>query len=77
METAREIASKSPLAVWGSKEMITYARDHTTEDGLKHVATWQAGMFQEKDIRAGLQAQLTKEQPVYDDLLPDKDLFGG
>ena len=28
-ETAREIASKSPLAVNGSKVMMNYARDHT------------------------------------------------
>lgn len=42
---AREIAEKSPLAVWGSKEMLNYARDHSIEDGLNYIATWQAGMF--------------------------------
>ena len=35
LEIAREIAAKSPLAIWGSKEMITYARDHTVADGLE------------------------------------------
>jgi enoyl-CoA hydratase len=42
---AREIAEKSPLAVWGSKEMLNYTRDHSIEDGLNYIATWQAGMF--------------------------------
>lgn len=75
METAREIADKSPLAIWGSKEMITYGRDHSTADSLKHIATWQAGMFQEKDLREGLSAQVEKREPEFDDLLADKDLF--
>ncbi len=75
METAREIAAKSPLAIWGSKEMITYARDHTTADSLKHVATWQAGMFQQEDVCEGLNAQIEKRSAEFDDLLADKDLF--
>ena len=45
MDLAREIASKSPLAVHGSKVMINYARDHSIADGLDYIATWQAGMF--------------------------------
>lgn len=75
MENAREIAAKSPLAIWGSKEMITYARDHSTADSLKYVATWQAGMFQEKDVREGLNAQMEKRATEYEDLLADRDLF--
>ena len=38
MATAREIASKAPLAVAGSKMMINYARDHTIADGLDRIA---------------------------------------
>jgi enoyl-CoA hydratase len=74
METAHEIAAKSPLAIWGSKEMITYARDHSTADCLKHVALWQAGMLQEKDVAEGLNAQVVKRPAEFDDLLADKDL---
>jgi enoyl-CoA hydratase len=71
-ETAAEIAARSPLAVWGSKEMINYARDHSIADGLRHIATWQAGMFQEPDLKEGLTAQAEKRAPRYDDLLPSK-----
>ena len=75
METAAEIAARSPLAVWGSKEMINYARDHTIADGLRHIATWQAGMFHEPDLKEGLAAQAEKRRPRYDDLLPARDVI--
>ena len=38
MAIASEIASKSPLAVHGTKEAINYSRDHTVEDSLRHIA---------------------------------------
>ena len=34
---ASQIAEKSPVAVAGTKENLIYARDHSVEDGLKHV----------------------------------------
>jgi enoyl-CoA hydratase len=68
--TAVEIATKSPLAVWGSKEMINYARDHTVADGLDHIATWQAGMFQPTDMLEAFTARAEKRDPVLDDLPP-------
>jgi enoyl-CoA hydratase len=68
--TAREIASKSPLAIWGSKEMINYARDHSVADGLDHIATWQAGMFQPTDMLEAFTARAEKRDPLFDDLPP-------
>jgi enoyl-CoA hydratase len=50
LEIARRIATKSPLAIWGTKEMLNFTRDHTVEDGLRYVAAWQAGMFQGSDM---------------------------
>ena len=40
---AGRIASKSPLAVYGSKQSIVYARDHSVADSLNQIATWQTG----------------------------------
>ena len=37
METAKEIASKPPLAVYGCKHIITYGRDHSTQDALDYI----------------------------------------
>ena len=70
MGVAREIASKSPLAIWGTKEMLNYARDHSVADGLNHIATWQTGMFQTADTMEAIRARQEKRDPAYDDLAP-------
>ena len=69
METAREIASKSPLAVAGSKVMINYARDHTIKDGLDYIATWQTGMFAPSHMAEAFAARSQKREGVFPDLL--------
>jgi enoyl-CoA hydratase len=70
MATAREIASKAPLAVTGSKVMINYARDHTIADGLDYIATWQAGMFAPPQMAEVFRANAVKEAGNFPDLLP-------
>jgi enoyl-CoA hydratase len=66
---AKEIATKSPLAVYGSKVMINYARDHSIADGLDYIATWQAGMFSANvDMAESFRAKQEKREPVYEDL---------
>jgi enoyl-CoA hydratase len=69
MEVAAEIAARSPLAVWGSKEMLNYSRDHSVADGLNFIATWQTGMFQDTDMTEAFVARTEKRDAVYDDLL--------
>jgi enoyl-CoA hydratase len=73
LERAALIASKSPLAIWGSKEMINYARDHSVADGLNYIATWQTGMFQPADMMETFAAKNEGRDPVFDDLLPSPD----
>ncbi len=68
-EIAAEIASKSPLAIHGTKEMINYTRDHSVADSLKYMAAWQTGMFQPGDMLEAFQAQAEKRDPDFDDLL--------
>ena len=69
--TAREIASKSPLAIWGTKVAMNFARDHPVDAGLDQIATWQAGMFQPGDMVESFSAKAEKRDPVYPDLLPE------
>ena len=73
--TAQEIAEKSPLAVWGSKEVLNYGRDHSTGDTLKHMATWQAGMWHMPDMQTAFAAQKADRKPEFDDLLPNKPVL--
>jgi len=67
---AAEIAARSPLAVWGSKEMITYARDHSVADSLNYIATWQTGMFQPADMMESFAARSERREPRFADLMP-------
>ena len=73
MEIAEEIASKSPLAIWGSKEMITYSRDHSTADSLNYIATWQSGMFQPADMKEAFSSKAENRPSEFDDLLPMRE----
>ncbi|ATQ44523.1 crotonase/enoyl-CoA hydratase family protein [Caulobacter mirabilis] len=70
LATAREIASKSPLAVAGSKVMINYARDHTIADALDYIALWQVGMFSGPHMAETFAAKAQKREPSFPDLLP-------
>tara|TARA_B100001778_G_scaffold59302_1_gene46041 strand:+ start:93 stop:968 length:876 start_codon:yes stop_codon:yes gene_type:complete len=77
MQIAKEIAKKSPLAIWGSKEAINYTRGRTIEEGLNQIAMWQAGMYNPQvDMKEALGAQLEKKDPEFEDLYPIKKGFG-
>ena len=58
-DVAREIAAKPPLAVYGCKRMINYARDHSTADGLDYIAIWNASFLQSAEMQ---EAMLAKRQ---------------
>ncbi|MFN3238332.1 MAG: crotonase/enoyl-CoA hydratase family protein [Pseudomonadales bacterium] len=60
MAIAREIASKAPLAVFGCKRMINYARDHSTQDGLDYIAIWNASHLKIEEIQEAMQANAEK-----------------
>lgn len=66
-EIAATIAAKSPLSIRGTKEMITYARDHTVADSLNYIATWNAAMLMSKDLSEAMTANMTKRVPVFKD----------
>ncbi len=65
-ELAQSIARKSPLAVRGTKEMIRYSRDHSVDDALNYVATWNAGMLSQEDAMLAISAA-SGEAPDFKD----------
>ena len=65
---AQEIASKSPIAVMGTKFGLNYAVDHTVEDGLRQIAGWNAAMLQSPDVVAAAKAHMTKTKPTFSKL---------
>ncbi|MGS2720370.1 crotonase/enoyl-CoA hydratase family protein [Paraglaciecola aestuariivivens] len=68
MQIAADIAKHSPMAVAGCKEMLNYTRDHSVNDSLNYMATWQSGMFQMRDIQEAMAACQQKRMPVYAEL---------
>jgi len=67
---AAQIARQSPLAVAGSKVMLTRARDRSVADGLELVSLWNAAMFVGDDVPQALAAQQQKTQCRFADVLP-------
>jgi len=65
---AREIATKSPLAITGIKQVLNAGRDLSIEQGLEYVATWNAAMLQGEDMRKAVLAQMNRTTAAYDDL---------
>ncbi len=60
MTIAADIASKAPLAVYGCKKMITYARDHSTQDGLDYIAIWNATHLKLEEVQEAMTANAEK-----------------
>lgn len=70
MKIAEEIASKAPLAVYGSKRMINYSRDHSTADSLDYVRTWNASMLQRDEIAEAMLSNKENRPGDFADLPP-------
>lgn len=70
LEIAARIATKSPLAIWGTKESINFTRDHSTADSLRHIAGWQSGMFQPGDMMEEFAAKAEGRTATFEDLPP-------
>ena len=68
LDVAREIASKPPLAVYGCKRMINYARDHSTADGLDYIAIWNASFLQGAEMQEAMLAKAQKRPGEFVDL---------
>jgi enoyl-CoA hydratase len=54
MALAKTIASKSPLAVAGSKLALNHARDHSTASALHQMALLQSAIFDSGDIATAI-----------------------
>ncbi|GJY76599.1 delta(3,5)-delta(2,4)-dienoyl-CoA isomerase, peroxisomal [Tanacetum coccineum] len=70
---AQGIASKSPLAVIGTKNVLLKSRDMSVQQGLDYVATWNSSMLLSDDLKEVISAQKQKRKPSFSKLLGDKD----
>ena len=77
MGIAREIATKAPLAVYGCKRMINYARDHSTADGLDYIGIWNASMLQQEEVVEAMTASREKRAGNFVELPPRRGAGSG
>lgn len=63
-----EIASKSPVAVTGTKHNLNYSRDHSVREGLEHMQVWNGSMLQSSDMPTSIQAFMSKQKAIYSNL---------
>ncbi len=65
MTVARALATKSPLAMRGTKYAITYARDHSVTDGLEQIATWNSATLISDDLTEAVTAASEGRSAVF------------
>lgn len=68
MSIARSIASKSPVAVQGSKAALLFSRDHPVSSGLAYQQAWNAGALQTSDISEAAMAAMQKREARFPDM---------
>ena len=64
-DVAREIAANSPLAVQGSKQVLSQAVRRDVQAGLDYVALWNAAFLHSEDLGEAIAAFAQKRPPVY------------
>lgn len=78
MAVAKEISRKAPLAIYGSKRIINYSRDHNTADALDYINIWNASMLQSDEIQEAMTAAAEGREGDFVDLpMPRESMEGG
>ena len=72
-EMAEVIASKSPLAVYGTKAILNFSRDHTIAEGLEYNALWSGAMLPQEDMAEAMMSNIEKREPEFKDMQEIKD----
>jgi enoyl-CoA hydratase len=60
LQCAKEIASKPPVAIWGTKQAVNYARDHSVEDSLRQMGWLQGAIWSNQHVREAIVAMKEK-----------------
>jgi delta(3,5)-delta(2,4)-dienoyl-CoA isomerase len=68
LEMAELLATKSPIAVQGTKELLNHARDHTVADSLRYTGVWNSAAIQTSDVERAMLSGLKKTKPRFEKL---------
>jgi enoyl-CoA hydratase len=70
MKAAEDIASKPPVAIWGTKQALHYARDHSVDDALKQMGWLQSGIWSNRHVKEAITAFQQKQAAEFPELAP-------
>ena len=71
-ELAEDIATKSPVAIYGLKALMNYSRDHSIDDSLDFYALWSGAMLSQKDMAEAMTAQMEKRDAAFNKMVDVK-----
>ncbi len=60
LQCAEEIASKPPVAIWGTKQAVNYSRDHSVDDSLRQMGWLQGAVWSNAHVREAITAMKEK-----------------
>ena len=64
-QLAHLIASKSPISVRGTKEVLQYSRDHSVDDGLQFMSVWNSAFLLSNDLMEAFQASMQRRKAEF------------
>ena len=68
MLCASEIVSKPPVAIWGTKQAVNYARDHSVDDSLRQMGWLQGAIWSNAHVMEAVVAMKQKRVGTFPDL---------
>ena len=73
LQCAKEIAAKPPVAIWGTKQVIHYARDHSVDDALRQMGWVQGAIWSNAHVREAVTAMKDKREGRFPPLAELRD----
>jgi enoyl-CoA hydratase len=70
MQCAQEIAAKPPVAIWGTKQAVHYARDHSVDESLQQMGWLQGAIWSNRHVMEAVTAMKTKRAGNFPPLAP-------
>ncbi len=68
LQCAKEIAAKPPVTIWGTKQAVHYARDHSVDEALKQMGWLQGAIWSNQHVREAVTAMKEKRAGNFPDL---------
>ncbi|POS82604.1 hypothetical protein EPUL_006056 [Erysiphe pulchra] len=62
------LASKSPIAVQGTKELLNHAKNHSVAESLRYTGIWNSAALQTNDVYESLSSLKKKVSPRFEKL---------